>query len=270
MSERPTFWLLLPAEHAPISVGGVGSALRAYDLTLKTTVVDGIAREDELDANISVLGHSLRLSHHAMKAPEYFVDAAIERSRVRGAEAARSHVSYLSLTHVGGPGSLLEQHLLLVLLAAALAGFGASFIVNPRPRTLLPAAAFDREGKRTIEMLMSISNLVLILGVDRLGAGAIELLVTRGLDAWGSPELAIEVTADEADARGAFKVLEEIVGHLLRTAEVPSAGDRAITSRGAFRFRASTEAERASSPSVLVLEAVHGDLTPIDVPERTA
>lgn len=266
MSERPTFWLLFPPGCAPPSVGRVGSLLRAFDVTLKNALVEGIARVGELDAQISLLGHVLHLSHHATTAPEYFIDASIGYSGLRKAGEAREHEAFLVLTHLRGPGTLLEQHLLLTLVSAALAELGARFVVNPRSRSLLPTAAFDRAGRSTIEMLMSISNLVLITGVHRFRSSRCDLLVTRGLDAWGSQELGIELKGGEAEARLSFKVLEEVVGHILRTGELLSEGDRVITARGAFGLRASIEEERVSSPALLVLTEVRGDLTPIVEP----
>jgi len=160
-------------------------------------------------------------------------------------EIARAHQAHVILYYAGYEESVLEQYVALAAVAGALAGLGASIVMNEGARTSLPGAVFTFESAkgRRMQLLRALPPYWIYCGCVRYWVEGIPgaWIRTYGNYLLGAPDLAMHTTDEQAEATQ--ELFGDTLEYLLSTGAKFNAGEKVRCGQRLMRLRAPTEEE---------------------------
>ena len=177
--------------------------------------------------------------------------------------AARAHQANAILLYAGYEESVLEQFIALAAMAGALAGLGATIVLNEGACTCLPAVVLSTETAKGKPM-----DFLRTLPFHFLYCGCVKYWVEGTPGAWvrtyghhllGAPDLAMLTTDEEAGA--ARDMFTDFLGYLLESGAKFSAGEKVQFGDLFLRLRAATADEYflENSGPLFVTEIISND-----------
>jgi hypothetical protein len=160
-------------------------------------------------------------------------------------DTARAHQANVILSYAGYEESVLEQYVALAAVAGALAGLGASIVLNEEAMTCLPAAVLGSEAAKGKPM-----DILRVLPLDLLYCGLVRYWVEGTPGAWvrtygnyllGAPDLAMLTTDEQAGA--VRDIFADLVGYILDSGAKFAAGETVRLGDLFMRLRAPTPDE---------------------------
>jgi hypothetical protein len=224
--------------------------LRAYDAELRRA-------ECEIDPTTAAQGTPLGLAgwgNHVIQIVGFNVPYPAEDVE-RGLlalhvheemkETARAHQANVILYYAGYEESMLEQYVALAAVAGALAGLGASIVLNEHAMTSLPASVFSMESEkgRRMDILRVLPLHIFYCGcvmywVDETRRG---WLRTYGNYVLGAPDLALFTTSEQAAAMR--DMFTDCLEYLLQSGAKFAAGEKVQVGDRSLRLRTPTADE---------------------------
>jgi hypothetical protein len=158
---------------------------------------------------------------------------------------ARAHQAHVILYYAGYEESVLEQYVALAAVAGALAGLGASMVMNEHAMTSLPAAVFTFESAkgRRMELLRALPLLWIYCGCVKHWVEGIPgaWVRTYGNYLLGTPDLAMHTTDERAGTTA--EMFGDLLGYLLHCGAKFTAGETVRWGELLMRLRTATEEE---------------------------
>jgi hypothetical protein len=173
--------------------------------------------------------HVVKLVGFNTPIPEHVLERCVKPSNFKEdfKQNAYDHQSHLILWYAGYEVSRVEQFVALAAVAAVLASFGASVVLNEKAHSCFPAAALSgttEKGDR-MELLRTLPLLILYGGFVKYEVEKVSgiWMRTHGLHILGLPDLAI-LTRGHYEAELAFETSSNVLSYVAESEAKLAAG----------------------------------------------
>jgi hypothetical protein len=241
-TEPPSFQLLFPTP-LELDAEALTLALRDYhpELAQATAELVRVPAPPPLPGGVAgppgVMGligwgrHVVKVVGFDAPAPASVLDRAVRVAHYDASfkEAANQHAAHVLLYYAGYETDVLEQHVALAAVAAALARFNAIVTLNETAHTSVPAPALlphEEDGGDTLRAMRTLPLLFLYAGmvvIEPEGENGVWVR-TFGCPAFSLPDLAIRPGPDDRGPE-IFQLLNNILAHMREQGQLFLPGD---------------------------------------------